>query len=63
MGAEYIRSDPIPTAVQAPQGRVTTFTIQNIYAAETIGNILSINLKQKTGSELLWATFTQEDPT
>ena len=48
MGTEYIRSEEIPTQIELEQGTTTTLAIPHITSAFTIGNILQINMRQKS---------------
>ena len=53
MGVEYVRATPLLTTVEVNQdSEPVVLTIENIYAAQTIGNTLSIQIRQKPGSEL-----------
>ena len=52
MGTEYIRNEEIPTEIVLEQGSMTTIAVPHITSALTIGNILQINLRQKSGFEL-----------
>ena len=61
MGAEYVRDQILPDIVDVVGDE--DITIDNIYAAQTIGNTLDIHLRQKTGFQLPWVTFTQSNPT
>ena len=62
-GTSYVHSNPVPPSFSIHQGQqVADLTIDHI-KAETgfeITNELAINLRQKNGSELPWATITND---
>ena len=64
MFTEYVRDMPIPTSTEVTQGDSFTLSVENIYSKHTIGNILYIHLREKSGAAALgWFTFTQGSPT
>ena len=64
MGVQYVHStkEPPKTLEVLSEG-MHTLQIENISAAQTIGNTLDIVVKQQDDSELSWVTLRQGDPT
>ena len=63
MGTRYIRSSTPTTNFTLVTGASDSFTIEAIRSELTIGNELSIYLRQKSGNELSWVSFEQGSPT
>ena len=51
MGTEYVRNETPPTDITMIQGSTTTIEIPHITSALTIGNTLSIKMRQQIGAE------------
>ena len=62
MGAEYIRSTPVPDQVEVNKEDTVTIDIENISTPQTIGNSLDIHLRQKADQVLPWVQLTQGSP-
>ena len=51
MGTKYEHNEPPPTEILLEKGSTMTFDISHITSTLTIGNTLSINVRQKSGFE------------
>ena len=58
LGTEYIRDEPLEEFIEIEAGSSTTLTVPHVHAADTIGNVLAINLRQSIDSELSFVQLT-----
>ena len=63
MGTQYARGHSIPSNISVGQAETQVIAVENITSKFTIGNVLDINLRQKAGTELLWVSIEQGNPT
>ena len=63
MGVEYVRNIAVPDVIEAPSNGSTDLFIDNIFAQQTIGNVLDIHLRQNPDKQLSWVTIRQASPT
>lgn len=61
MGTEYVHTVPPPTEITIEEGSITTLNIPHITSALTIGNTLDINIRQRSGTELDFVSFINND--
>lgn len=52
MGTRYVRSAPLAELKEVDSNSSTIIEVENIFSEEAIGNVLSIELRQKEGAEL-----------
>ena len=59
MGTQYARDEPLPKTPKIAREDPTTLVIPNIYSALPIGNQLEINMRQASGRELAFISFSE----
>ena len=57
MGTAYIRDEPLTDTAEVTIGSTTSLTVPHVYAEDTIGNTLAIDLRLSATSELTSVTF------
>ena len=58
LGTKYIRDEPLEEIVEIEAVRYTTLTVPHVHAADTIGNVLAIDLRQSADFELSFVQLT-----
>ena len=64
IGTTFIRDVPVAENLEFQAGSTATLSVSHIYAADTIGNVLAINLRLASDSELTTSSVSLvNDPT
>ena len=51
MGTTYVRNEPLAESIEVQEGTSVTLSVSHVYARDTIGNVLAIDLRLGTDSE------------
>lgn len=57
-GVEYKRNTAVPAEVEVDYRDTKSFSVDNIFPVQTIGNVLDIKLKQDLAAALSWVSLT-----
>ena len=57
LGTAYIRDEPLPDTVELSVGDTFELTVPHVYAEDTIGNTIAIDLRLSATSEFTDVTF------
>ena len=61
LGTKYIRDEPLAEIFEVEAGSSATLTVPHVHAADTIGNILAIDLRQSADFELSFVQLANDD--
>ena len=51
IGTKYIRDEPLPAGIEVQAGSLAVFSVPHVFAQDTIGNVLAIDLRLSADSE------------
>ena len=60
IGTRYIRDEALPARIEIQAGSSTYLSASHVYAADTIGNVLDIDLRLSADSEYTAILLTNE---